>query len=226
MGPVTRYPGSSVATRSIVTSQPDVACDVCMRRLLRGERPDIFLAGGRRLTVCELCAPRAVHEGWLRERDAQAVNLAPPRPRRGRGLFARLRGRVEPAGPGAGLESPVAPAQMAAEGLQPVDLEALALREFVEPGPAESGPNGSGRDGSEPAAFGPVTPGSVEFDHMRLDEDGDEAAVAAGLAGGIAVAAELSDDAPVEAERAEDGFHADEPAGEGSWRDAWMFVTE
>ena len=33
-----------MTTRSIVTSQPDVACDVCERRLLRGEQPDIFLA--------------------------------------------------------------------------------------------------------------------------------------------------------------------------------------
>ena len=54
-----------MATRSIVTSQPDVACDVCGRRLLRGERSDLFLAAGRRRTVCELCAPRAAHEGWM-----------------------------------------------------------------------------------------------------------------------------------------------------------------
>jgi len=40
-----------MATRSIVTSQPDVACDVCGRRLLRGELPDVFLAGGQRRTV-------------------------------------------------------------------------------------------------------------------------------------------------------------------------------
>ena len=58
---------SAMATRSIVTSQPDVACDVCERRLLRGEQPDVFLGAGERRTVCELCAPRAAHEGWLRE---------------------------------------------------------------------------------------------------------------------------------------------------------------
>jgi hypothetical protein len=80
-----------MTTRSIITSQPDVACDVCERRLLRGEQADIFLAAGRRRTVCELCAPRAVHEGWRREADGDAVTLAPPRPRRGRNLFERLR---------------------------------------------------------------------------------------------------------------------------------------
>jgi hypothetical protein len=79
-----------MATRTIVTSQPDVACDVCARRLLRGEQPDVFVAAGRRRTVCELCAPRAVHEGWLRETEDQSISLPPTRPRRGGGLFERL----------------------------------------------------------------------------------------------------------------------------------------
>jgi hypothetical protein len=85
-----------MATRTIVTSQPDVACDVCERRLLRGELPDVFLAGGRRRTVCELCAPRAAHEGWLREADRHSVSLPPARARRGRNLFERLRAQRAP----------------------------------------------------------------------------------------------------------------------------------
>lgn len=85
-----------MATRTIVTSQPDVACDVCARRLLRGEQPDVFLAGGRRRTVCELCAPRAAHEGWLREADRHTMSLPPARARRGRNLFERLRQMREP----------------------------------------------------------------------------------------------------------------------------------
>jgi hypothetical protein len=80
-----------VATRSIVTSQPDVACDVCARRLLRGEQSEVFLAAGRRRTVCELCAPRALHEGWLRETDHDPVSLPVEPARRGRSLFDRLR---------------------------------------------------------------------------------------------------------------------------------------
>ena len=84
-------PYGPMATRTIVTSQPDVACDVCERRLLRGEQPDVFLAGGQRRTVCELCAPRAAHEGWLREADRHSVSLPPARARRGRNLFERLR---------------------------------------------------------------------------------------------------------------------------------------
>ncbi|HEY4427449.1 MAG TPA: hypothetical protein VGN08_04525 [Solirubrobacteraceae bacterium] len=85
-----------MTTRTIVTSQPDVACDVCERRLLRGEQADVFLATGRRLTVCELCAPRAVHEGWQRESEEQSLSLPPLRPRRGRSLLDRLAVQFRP----------------------------------------------------------------------------------------------------------------------------------
>jgi hypothetical protein len=90
-----------MATRTIVTSQPDVECEVCERRLLRGEQPDVFLAAGRRRIVCELCAPRAAHEGWMRETDTQSLSMPPMRPRRGRSLFDRLRQVGKPAGAGA-----------------------------------------------------------------------------------------------------------------------------
>jgi hypothetical protein len=87
-----------MATRSIVTSQPDVACDVCERRLLRGEQPDVFLAAGQPRTVCELCAPRAAHQGWKRGSEQHAPNGAPLRSRRGRGLIERLRQARRPEG--------------------------------------------------------------------------------------------------------------------------------
>jgi len=80
-----------VTRRIIVTSPPDVACYVCERRLLRGEQPEIFLVDGHPRTVCELCAPRAAHEGWPRESDGDRVSLPPVRTRRGRNLFGRLR---------------------------------------------------------------------------------------------------------------------------------------
>ena len=72
-----------------------VQCAVCQRTILRGETPDVFLHGGRRAVVCELCAPRAVHEGWIRE----GADAAPGRVTRGwsrgsgRSLFDRLRAR-------------------------------------------------------------------------------------------------------------------------------------
>jgi hypothetical protein len=85
-----------MTTRTIVTSQPDVECDVCARRLLRGEQPDVFVGAGRRRIVCELCAPRAAHEGWKRESELQALSLPTMRPRRGRSLLGRLPFKIRP----------------------------------------------------------------------------------------------------------------------------------
>jgi hypothetical protein len=87
----------TMATRAIVTSQPDVACEICLRRLLRGEQPEVFLAGGQRRTVCELCVPRASDEGWLRESDDHPVSRRTPRGGRGRTLLDRLRQLRDPA---------------------------------------------------------------------------------------------------------------------------------
>ena len=103
-----------MATRTIVTSQPDVACDVCERRLLRGEQPDVFVGAGRRRIVCELCAPRAAHEGWLRETDNQPLTLPPMRSRRGRSLFERLRQVGRPP-----ADAPQAPVEGSPDELQP-----------------------------------------------------------------------------------------------------------
>jgi hypothetical protein len=86
-----------MATRAIVTSHPVVACDVCARRLLRGESPDVFLAAGQRRTVCELCVPRAASEGWLREADDHAAEIRPSRSKRTGSLLGRLRQLREPA---------------------------------------------------------------------------------------------------------------------------------
>jgi hypothetical protein len=118
-----------MSTRTIVTSQPDVACDVCERRLLRGEQPDIFLAGGRRRTVCELCAPRATHEGWLREADRHSVSLPAARARRGRNLFDRLRQLRDP------IEEPTPLTGRAAQdpaGDSPYEVETRASYDFLE----------------------------------------------------------------------------------------------
>ena len=122
-----------MATRSIVTSQPDVACDVCGRRLLRGELPDVFLAGGQRRTVCELCAPRAAHEGWLREAEqAHMLSLSPARPRRGRSPLARWRRPREP-----GLEPISAPVE---ESVTPAEdeLDDQLGEVVVDSGPSSS----------------------------------------------------------------------------------------
>jgi hypothetical protein len=82
-----------VTRKAITTSHAVVSCDVCGRTLLRGEHADVFLHGGQRRMVCELCTPRAAHEGWIREGmdDARVRDRGD---RRSRSLLGRLRGRV------------------------------------------------------------------------------------------------------------------------------------
>ncbi len=88
-----------MAARTIVTSHPDVECDVCGRRLLRGEQPDVFLGGGQRRMVCELCTTRAAHEGWRRETEAHPGGPRADRSQRGRSLLRKLRQLREPSRP-------------------------------------------------------------------------------------------------------------------------------
>jgi hypothetical protein len=120
-----------MATRAIVTSQPDVACDMCGRRLLRGEQPEMFLAGAERRTVCELCAPRAAYEGWMRETEAAASLSLRPSRRRGRGvsLLGRLRQLREPSPrhPGRGARRIANAPDLARDALEAADPRENAL---------------------------------------------------------------------------------------------------
>lgn len=83
-----------MSTRDIRTSNIPVACDVCGRTLLRGEHAETYLAGGTRRSVCELCASRALHEGWVREGSLAAYVPGEPATER-RSLLGRLRTRRE-----------------------------------------------------------------------------------------------------------------------------------
>src|SRR5437763_1541411 len=82
----------SSAKKELRTDEEARSCDVCGRTILKGERIEIFLApGGRRKNVCELCIPRAEHEGWIRESAAADMPAArthrPPR----RSFVGRIR---------------------------------------------------------------------------------------------------------------------------------------
>jgi hypothetical protein len=82
-----------------------VSCDVCGRTILKGERPEWYLApGGHRRRVCDLCAVRAQHHGWIRESAAGDMPARMPRHEPRRGVLGRLRKRPPPAQDGA--ESP------------------------------------------------------------------------------------------------------------------------
>jgi hypothetical protein len=81
--------------RDIKPRLVDDTCDVCGRTLLRGEHPEHFLAGGERRTVCDLCTPRAQHEGWIRESGADELVAHTRHEGRGRSFLERLRARRE-----------------------------------------------------------------------------------------------------------------------------------
>ena len=86
------------STRDIRTNQVDIACDVCGRTLLRGERAEPYLTGGQRRQVCELCTVRAQHEGWIPETGGDELTLRTTRhDGRGRSFFERLRSRRQKA---------------------------------------------------------------------------------------------------------------------------------
>jgi len=71
-----------------------VSCDICGRTILKGERAEWYLApGGHRRQVCDLCASRAQHHGWIRESGAGDLPARMPRNEPRRGVLGRLRKR-------------------------------------------------------------------------------------------------------------------------------------
>jgi hypothetical protein len=72
----------------------DIACDICGRSILKGERIEPYLApGGQRHVVCELCNDRAYNEGWIRESAHDEMPATTRRPDQRRGVLGRLRRR-------------------------------------------------------------------------------------------------------------------------------------
>lgn len=84
--------------KELVTSYEVVSCAVCGRTLLRGEHSEVYLDGGSRRQVCDLCTARAAHQGWIRESASLEVathgrERADRGSRRGRLLSRRSRPR-------------------------------------------------------------------------------------------------------------------------------------
>lgn len=148
--------------KSIATNMAVVACDVCGRTLLRGEHADVFLAGGQRRTVCELCSARAAHEGWIREGlDDARVAPRPERGSRGRRLFGRRRGRADD---GDVAEPDAADAPAAAYDPATYDPS------FYDPGAvAAPAPESPAPAPAPPAAVAPPQPREVETSRERAE---------------------------------------------------------
>lgn len=95
--------------RELRTDEQPQACDICGRTILKGERTEVYLAqGGHRRLVCELCVPRADHEGWIRESAAGELPATRARPAPRRSLRSRL-------GLGAGAPRAEPPAEPTAQ---------------------------------------------------------------------------------------------------------------
>jgi hypothetical protein len=107
-----------------------VSCAVCGRTILKGERTEAYLApGGQRKLVCELCTPRADHEGWIRESAHGDMPAARPREQR-RPLLGRLRRERREEGPAPPPQQDQAPAQ---NGEAPHHEPTTEEHEVVEP---------------------------------------------------------------------------------------------
>jgi hypothetical protein len=102
----------SAPKKELKTDEEPVACDICGRTILKGERTEPFIApGGRTRTVCELCIPRAEHEGWIRESAQNHLPAARARPPQRRSLAGRLRGMFDGGGEPAEPHQEPAPAR-------------------------------------------------------------------------------------------------------------------
>jgi hypothetical protein len=122
-----------------------VSCDVCGRTILKGERAEWYLApGGHRHQVCDLCASRAQHHGWIRESGAGDLPARMPRNEPRRGMLGRLRKRpARPAPPAAEDEARLAEQEAmfgAGNGVEPDEYPA----ETPAPPPARPRPRPQG----------------------------------------------------------------------------------
>jgi hypothetical protein len=82
-----------MAPKTIQPQMAIITCAVCGRTLLQGEEPEVYLVGGTRRHVCELCTVRANHQGWIRESEGPQIGHRSRDDRRP--LLSRLRGRRE-----------------------------------------------------------------------------------------------------------------------------------
>jgi hypothetical protein len=86
----------TVTKKELKTDEEARSCDICGRTILKGERTEPYLApGGRRKTVCELCKPRAQHEGWIRESAHGDIPATRARPAQRGSFVGRLRGMFD-----------------------------------------------------------------------------------------------------------------------------------
>jgi hypothetical protein len=156
-----------------------VSCDVCGRTILKGEHTETYLApGGQRHEVCDLCATRAQHHGWIRESAAGDVPTRMPRSEPRRGMLGRLR-RRRPAEQEAEREADLAEHEAtygAGNGAEPAEHEAPHA-----PPPPPPRPRSQPKDPRHVRAVPTTAEGKVER-ALDLFNGSDHQRTVAGLA--------------------------------------------
>jgi hypothetical protein len=181
-----------MSTKDIRPTQAYIPCDVCGRTLLRGERAEVFISGGNRHNVCELCKSRALQEGWIREGSVPDYDpLAASQDRR-RSMFGRKRRNRDPAGspgPAANLDDALSgdawptepPASEPAAPAAPRGRrrERPAARE--RPAGRERPQRDRGAERASVAADSSIPERSREPRHVHAVPTGDDPKIAAGV---------------------------------------------
>ena len=86
--------------KEVVVTHEIVACEVCGRTILKGERTEPYLVpDGSRRQVCELCTRRAEGAGWIRESTHADMPTVPPGGEARPSLLERFRSRWRANGP-------------------------------------------------------------------------------------------------------------------------------
>jgi hypothetical protein len=132
-----------VATRDIRPSTAITVCDVCGRTLLRGEHAEVYLDGGARRSVCELCKSRALHEGWVREGTVPTYDSGQATSSRRGSLLSRFRRRRD-----RDMTAPEAPAPDAGADAVEAEPERPPPRRPVR---APRTPRAQGKRAAQPA---------------------------------------------------------------------------
>jgi hypothetical protein len=118
-----------------------IACDVCERTILKGERTEAFLApGGHRKTVCELCTDRAHAEGWIRESAHADSPASLRRPEQRRGILGRFGRRRRDDGPLPAIDTGNGMADYDDDPPPPSDIPEEVVSEYYEPEPETAPP--------------------------------------------------------------------------------------
>ncbi len=157
----------SMATRDIRTSTAITTCDVCGRTLLRGEVAQVYLDGADRHSVCELCVPRALGEGWVREGTVPPYEGRDGGSDRRRSLLGRLRRR-----------RPERPPPVEYEDEEPIYLDE---EEVVEDEPPRPSPLKRARERARERVRQPEPEVAREPRHVRAVPTGEEQKIAAAI---------------------------------------------